>query len=151
MAKKGKILRNLFLLGAAAAGAYYYIKNKNAKVPDDMGEEYPDEDFSEDLDSAADQEAKRPYVSLDYKTIEGKAQQFAAKVEDVASKASNQFEDLVSKAAGRVEEFFDDKKGAIKGVAEDVADKAEEAAEKVEEKAEELAENIEKKADEFTE
>lgn len=74
MAKKfGKLVLFSALAGAAAAGTYYYLRNK-ANVPeddfddlddfDDFDEDLEDEDFSTDSPSAAGSK-NHPYVPID--------------------------------------------------------------------------------------
>lgn len=88
MAKKfGKFLMFTALAGAAVAGAYYYLQNKNSSLSEDLDDDDFD-DFSDDLDDDTEEDdSARNYVALDLE----KAGEAAADT-----------------AESKVEEFFDD-------------------------------------------
>lgn len=98
MAKKfGKFLLLSAAVGAIAAGAYYYMhNNKDESSKDD--EDFDDfDEFSEDLDNAADNSSgERSYVSLNLDETKAESESPAATPESA------------SKDVETVEEFFDD-------------------------------------------
>lgn len=109
MAKKfGKVLMVTAALGAVAAGAYYYLQNKDSFVDDDFEDDDDFDDFDEDLDEDSD----RNYVDLDLdKAEEFKEGLDAAKAdaaEKVVGAAKETVEKTAEKAETKVEEFFDD-------------------------------------------
>ena len=75
MAKKfGKFLLFTAAIGAAAAGTYYYLQNKNQK-PVGEDDEYDDlDDFDSDFDE--DDEEERSYVSLNLEDNKDKVEEF---------------------------------------------------------------------------
>ena len=142
MAKKGKKLTALLVMGAAVCGAYCYLKSKDTTIPKNMDDDNLNDDYEEDLDVTSDSGSKRPYVSLDYKTVEQKVQDVASKASDTATKVAGQIGDLINKAAGKVEEFYDEHKDSVKEAVENAADKTEEAFKNAEEKVEEEVKKI---------
>ncbi|MCQ2524688.1 MAG: hypothetical protein MJ123_10160 [Lachnospiraceae bacterium] len=109
MAKKfGKRLLGLAVVGAAAAGVYYYLKKEN-EIPVNLEDE--DEDL-DNFDDTLEEEGKnkRAYVNLDFETVENKAKEVAEKAGEFVKKSADTFESFVSQAGTKVEEFFDDKK-----------------------------------------
>ena len=68
--KFGKFLLFSAAIGAVAAGAYYYLQNKDAVSDDELDDDDDFDDFSEDLDSESSDSAERSYVSLDFDTAE---------------------------------------------------------------------------------
>lgn len=100
MAKKfGKFLMFTAAVGAVAAGAYYYMQNKNKNNFEDDDDFDDFDDFSEDLDddeTTKDSSAKeRSYVSLNL---------------DDANPAEEKVSDTVTTPENleKVEEFFDE-------------------------------------------
>lgn len=145
MAKKGGKLVTLVALGAAAAGTYYYFKKKNEEIPMNMEDDEDIDSFDEDVDAEPQPKSdKRPYVSLDFNTVEQKVKEAVNKVADTANVAASTIGDALNKAGERVEEFFDDRKNVV--VNEDLANAAESAmdeeAEDIEDAEESLEENI---------
>ena len=110
MAKKfGKVLMMTAALGAVAAGAYYYLKSKDALVDDD----FDDDDFDDDLDEeGAAKEAERNYVDLDLQKADEFKEGISAEKADVSEKvvgcAKEAAQKVEEKAEEKVEEFFDD-------------------------------------------
>lgn len=146
MAKFGKKLLAVAAIGAAAAGAYYYLQKKDGAVPENMDEDEDIDAFDSDVEDADAPKEKRNYVNLDFNTIEEKAKDAVNKVADVASKASVTIGDFVTQAEGKVEEFFNDKKEAADSAFEEAAQavaEAGEATEEVAETAEEIKEEVE--------
>ena len=134
MAKKfGKRLLGLAVVGAAAAGVYYYLKKEN-EIPVNLEDE--DEDL-DNFDDTLEEEGKnkRAYVNLDFETVENKAKEVAEKAGEFVKKSADTFESFVSQAGTKVEEFFDDKKST------EVTENAEADVEP--ENAEEVCEEIE--------
>lgn len=134
MAKKfGKRLLGLAVVGAAAAGVYYYLKKEN-EIPVNLEDE--DEDL-DNFDDTLEEEGKnkRAYVNLDFETVENKAKEVAEKAGEFVKKSADTFESFVSQAGTKVEEFFDDKKST------EVTENAEADVEP--ESAEEVCEEIE--------
>lgn len=138
---KGKKLLFWTAVSAAAAGAYYLYKKNTSEIPVDMEEEDDVETFGDEVDIDAKPE-KRPYVSLDFNTVEQKVQDAASKVVDVAGKAATSIGNILKQGEERVEEFFDDRKIQVSEVENSVEDYVEETAEAVEEAVEEVAEEV---------
>ncbi|MBO5473949.1 MAG: hypothetical protein J6A08_09220 [Lachnospiraceae bacterium] len=119
MAKKfGKFLMVTAALGAVAAGAYYYLQNKDSFVDDDFEDDDDFDNFDEDLDEEAD----RNYVDLDLEKAEEFKEGLDAAKADASEKvvgaakeaseavgqAAQAAGDAAAKAETKVEEFFDD-------------------------------------------
>lgn len=99
MAKKfGKFLLFTAAVGAVAAGTYYYLQNKTARVEEDDDDFDDFDEYDEDLEDETD-EAGRSYVSLD---LENAADTASKPQTDTAAPASG------AKREEKVEEFFDD-------------------------------------------
>lgn len=114
MAKKGNKLFALAVVGAAAAGAYLYYKNKNENIPMNMEDDDDFDNIDEDLDDEAPvKNEKRPYVSLDFNSVEQKVKEAVNKVADTAGTAASTIGEAITKAGERVEEFFDDRKTVL--------------------------------------
>lgn len=103
MAKKGSFFKVL-AIGAAVAGACYYVSKKNQTVPTDMGEN------SEESSEAKAEE--RNYVNLDFNTVEQKVKEVVNKVADTATKAAEQVGAMAQQAEEKVVEFFDDRRAS---------------------------------------
>ena len=59
MAKKfGKFLMFTAFAGAAMAGAYYYLQNKNSSYSDDMDDDDDYDDFHDDSDIDAENDER---------------------------------------------------------------------------------------------
>lgn len=108
MAKKfGKFLMFTAAVGAVAAGAYYYMQNKNDNHFEDDDDFDDFDDFDEDLDDDTDSNSstkERSYVSLnldDTKLDEDSAVTAEKKEEEP-------FIPETGKKVDKVEEFFDD-------------------------------------------
>ncbi|MCR4728146.1 MAG: hypothetical protein K5796_05835 [Lachnospiraceae bacterium] len=127
MAKKRKKLTALLVIGAAVAGAYYFLNKKNSEIPADMSEDEDDEEFEDDTEEEpkAPKAGKRSYVSLDFNTVEQKVQDVAAKFADTASKAATSLGNLYKQAEGKVEEFFDDRREAKNAAGEHASEETE--------------------------
>ena len=140
MAKSfGKKVFTLAVISAAAAGTYYYFKNKNADIPVNMDD---DEDFDNFADDTIDEpKAKRSYVNLDFQTVEQKAKETAGKVAEYADKAGKSIGNFIQQAEGKVEEFFDDRKAAAE-VAQEVAEEATDLATEVADEAKEAVSEV---------
>jgi len=114
MAKKkfGKFLLFSAAVGAVAAGAYYYLQNKNVISKDDTDEDDDFDDFSEDLDNDNSSDTgKRSYVSLDFDSAEktGAASSENTSAEtDTAKEALDNLNKAAESAKAEVEEFFDE-------------------------------------------
>lgn len=81
MAKKfGKFLLFTAAIGAAAAGTYYYLQNKNVKSQDEDDDfddfDDLDEDFDEDDEDGETDSQERSYVSLDFDGSKEKVEEF---------------------------------------------------------------------------
>jgi len=160
MAKKGKSLFTIAAISAVAAGAYYLYKKNSKEIAVDMDDEEDIENFSEE-DDIDDKPIKRPYVSLDFNTVEQKVKDAANKVADVAETAAVSLGDIIKKGEERVEEFFDDRKAQdatevvgvddlnddLEEAFEDASEKVEETFEKAEEKAEDAFEEVKEKVE----
>ena len=112
MAKFGKSLLALTIIGAAAAGTYYYLKKQDGNVPADMDEDDDFDNFDADVEDGAASAKKRSYVNINFNTVEEKAKVAAEKAADFASKAADSIGSFLNQAEGKVEEFFDDRKSA---------------------------------------
>lgn len=113
MAKKfGKFLVAVTAIGAAAAGAYYYLQGKDRAVRPAADEDDDFDDFSEDLD---EEEAERGYVTL---TPE--------RVTETVKKAAGEAKDFAQFAAEEAKEFAH---GVIQGTKEALAARKESAKE----------------------
>ena len=121
MAKKfGKFLLVTAALGAAVAGAYYYLQGKDRSVDDDFDDDDDFDNFDDDLeDDETEKETDRNYVDLDLdKSEEFKEGLDAAKAEasdkvvgavkETVEQASDAVKQAADKAEVKVEEFFDD-------------------------------------------
>lgn len=124
MAKKfGKFLMVTAALGAVAAGAYYYLQNKESFVDDDFEDDDDFDNFDEDLD----EDTGRNYVDLDLdKAEDPKEDTQAPQAEDFKEGLDAEKADASGKIVGetkeaadktsekapeketQVEEFFDD-------------------------------------------
>ena len=120
MAKKfGKFLMVTAALGAAAAGAYYYLQSKDRLAEEDFDEDDDLGDFDDDLDDETPKEADRNYVDLDLEKaeefkegLEAATAEATDKVVGAVKETAEKTADSVKKAADKaevtVEEFFDD-------------------------------------------
>ena len=120
MAKKfGKFLMVTAVLGAAAAGAYYYLQNRDRLTDEDFDEDDDLDDFDDDLDDETSKETDRNYVDLDLEKAEEFKEGLKAataeatdKVVGAVKETAEKTADTVKKAANKtevkVEEFFDD-------------------------------------------
>lgn len=112
MAKKkfGKFLLFSAAVGAVAAGAYYYLQNKERVSKDDFDEDDDFDDFSEDLDSDSAAE-ERSYVSLDFADNEetsSDTKDTEVTESETAKEAFSNLEKAAESAKAEVEEFFDE-------------------------------------------
>lgn len=91
----GKFILFCTAVGAAAAGAYYYLSKREAEIADGFDDDFDDfEDFEDDLDEEKDiKSTSRKYV--DIKTSDSET-----KVEEEEKEAD--------KEPSSSEEFFDD-------------------------------------------
>ena len=120
MAKKfGKFLLVSAAIGAVAAGAYYYLQNKNMVPNDEFDDDDDFDDFSEDLDNESSDSTERSYVSLNFDTAEDlddddfsdeDTEDTATKDtdKDTAKEALSNLEKAAESAKAEVEEFFDE-------------------------------------------
>ena len=119
MAKKkfGKFLLFSAAIGAVAAGAYYYLQNKDAVSNDELDDDVDFDDFSEDLDSESSDSAERSYVSLVFDTTETSTEEPSTEEtsaeetsseDDTAKEALSNLEKAAESAKTEVEEFFDE-------------------------------------------
>lgn len=120
MAKKkfGKFLLFSAAIGAAAAGAYYYLQNKDSVSGNELEEDDDFDDFSEDLDGEDSDSAERSYVSLDFDSTnasdgeqpsdEKVSEEETASEPDTAKEALSSLEKAAESANTEVEEFFDE-------------------------------------------
>lgn len=108
MAKKfGKFLLFSAAIGAAVAGAYYYLQNKNTDSNDEFDDDDDFDDFSEDLDSESSDSTERSYVSLDFDDAEDSVEDEDTSSDDTAKEALSNLEKAADSAKAEVEEFFD--------------------------------------------
>ena len=84
MAKFGKSLLALTIIGAAAAGTYYYLKKQDGNVPADMDEDDDFDNLDADVEDGAASAKKRSYVNINFNTVEEKAKVAAEKAADFA-------------------------------------------------------------------
>ena len=117
MAKKfGKILMVTTALGAAAAGAYYYLKGKDRFADDDFDDDDDFDNFDDDLEEGETaKEADRNYVDLDLEKAEDFKEGLNAakaeatdKVVGAVQETADKAKETADKAEVKVEEFFDD-------------------------------------------
>lgn len=114
--KFGKFLLFSAAVGAVAAGAYYYLQNKNGVSNNDFDDDDDFDDFSEDLDndnSDNSNTAERSYVSLDFDNntetpAENPSDETASSETDTAKEALSNLEKAAESAKAEVEEFFDE-------------------------------------------
>ena len=69
MAKFGKSLLALTIIGAAAAGTYYYLKKQDGNVPADMDEDDDFDNFDAVVEDGAASAKKRSYVNINFNTV----------------------------------------------------------------------------------
>lgn len=109
MAKKngfGKFLMFCTVVGAACAGAYYYMNKQDKELADDFDDDFDDfDDFSDDDDN----KDSRKYVNLGHEQEDGSKEDVSdsSKNEDVSDASKN---DAASSPKTTTEEFFDDTK-----------------------------------------
>lgn len=116
MAKKkfGKFLLFSAAVGAVAAGAYYYLQNKNGVSNEESDEDDDFDDFSEDLDmdsSKSSNAGKRSYVSLDFDSADNTDKACAEKPSsetETAKEALDNLDKAAESAVAEVEDFFDE-------------------------------------------
>lgn len=113
MAKKfGKFLLVSAAIGAVAAGAYYYLQNKNMVPDNDFDDDDDFDDFSEDLDNENSDSSERSYVSLDFDTTgtsdEDTSSETNSSEDTTAKEALSNLEKAAESAKTEVEEFFDE-------------------------------------------
>lgn len=134
MAKKfSRFLAFSVIAGAAAAGTYYYLKNKQDDSMDDLDDFDDFDDFNEDLDDDLDDEPSgtpdstkgRSYVSLDF---DGAKEAISEKVIETIDKAKEKIEEFnvsekLDKAKEKIEEFANsDSTSKITPEAKDIED-----------------------------
>lgn len=119
--KVGKFFLFSALAGAAAFGAYYFLRKNEVITP--VYEEDDDSEYVDDLDGEPTK--ARSYVSLTFDK---------AKAEDLAKSAVKKAKDTIQDGVQKVEEFFNDertevvdsiaeeKDGAVEETAEDSAE-----------------------------
>lgn len=95
MSKFGKFLFTSALAGAAAYGAYYYLRKEEVLTPVTDDEE--SDEFDEDLDGEPTK--ARSYINLTFNKD---------KAEDLAKKAVEKAKENIIDSAKKVEEFFND-------------------------------------------
>lgn len=133
--KLGKFLLFTAAAGAAAYGAFSYLKKEQVITP--VSDDEESEVFEDDLDGEPTK--ARSYVNLQFDK---------AKAEDLAKNAVSKAKETITNSVQKVEEFFSDGSQEEKVVdffddtAEDVAEKVEDAVEAAEEKVEEVVEDI---------
>ena len=128
MAKKfGKFLMATAALGAAAAGAYYYLQGKNRFADESFDDDDDFDNFDDDLEEdETSKEADRSYVDLDLEKAEefkeglkaataeasdkvvGAVKDTAEKAADTVKEAAGTVKKAADQAEVKVEEFFDD-------------------------------------------
>lgn len=123
MAKKfGKFLLFSAVAGAAVAGAYYYMKNKDASCAEDMDDDEDFDDFGEDLDEEAKEEEKtRSYVDLKLEKAQRSAAEAAGHLKDAAKEAAGEATDAVKEAAGETKDAVAEAAGEAKNAAKEAA------------------------------
>ena len=87
----GKFVAFCTVVGAAAAGAYYYMSRRDKALADDFDDDFDDFSDFDDLDGGEEETASRGYVNLNH---EGEAKSDAPE-EDAQD-------------AVETEDFFDD-------------------------------------------
>lgn len=128
----GKFSKFLFLsamTGAAAYGAYYYLRKEEVLTP--INEDEDSTDFEEDLDGEPTK--ARSYINLTFNKD---------KAEDLAKTAVKKARETLNDSVQKVEEFFND---------EPATEAAEDIKEAAEDVAEEIKEEIKEKTEEATE
>lgn len=128
MAKLGKFLLFSAVVGAAAAGVYHYMQNKNNSVEEfDDFDDFDDlDDFDDDKESKEDSE-KRGYVALD--TAKTFVSETASKAKDAATKVGKKIKSTIDDAKAKKD---------AEAAAETVADVASDAADVAEKSTEEF-------------
>lgn len=131
MAKKfGKFLLFSAVAGAAAYGAYRYLRKEQVLTP--VTDEDEDMDFDEDLDGEPTK--ARSYVNLSFDK---------ERAEDLAKSAVKKAKETISDSVQKVEEFFSDDPtskvvDAAGVVTEEFINTAEDVAEKVDDVVEDI-------------
>lgn len=117
MAKKfGRFLMFTAVAGAVAAGAYYYLQNKNSSYSDDLDDDDDFDDFSDDSDDMEEKDSTRNYVDLNLEKAENAVSDTIDHVKDAAATATQEaaaaikeaVKDIEDSTESKVEEFFDD-------------------------------------------
>ncbi len=94
----GKFLLFCTAVGAAAAGAYYYLSKREAEIADSFDEGFDDfDDFEDDLED-----------EIDPKTVSRKYVDIKSAGSESESEEKEEQEDSAEKAPSSSEEFFDD-------------------------------------------
>ena len=130
MKKFGKFLLFSIAAGAAAYGAYYYLKKENVITP--ITDEDDDMAFDEDLDGEPTK--ARSYINLTFDK---------ARAEDLAKSAVNKAKSTITDSVHKVEEFFNDEPTIVDEVKETVEETVEDAVEVVAEEVEAAADTVE--------
>lgn len=127
MGKFGKFVFMSAMAGAAAYGAYSFLRKEEVLTP--VTDEDDTVEFDEDLDGEPTK--ARSYINLTFNKD---------KAEDLAKSAVKKAKETISDSVQKVEEFFNDEAG--EEVKEDIANTAEEVTEDVKEAVEETVETI---------
>ena len=143
--KFGKFLLGSAALGAAAYGAYYYLRKEEVLTP--VSEDEDEDVTSEDLDGEPTK--ARSYVNLTFDK---------AKAEDLAKNAVKKARETITDSVQKVEEFFNDEPTVVDAVKDAVEvtegtmeDVAEEAADTVKDAVEEVKEEVKEDVKEASE
>ncbi len=96
----GKFLLFSIAAGAAAYGAYTYLRKEEILTP--VTDDDSDDEFSEDLDGEPTK--ARSYINLNFDR---------AKAEDLAKSAVKKAKDTIQDSVQKVEEFFNDEPSNI--------------------------------------
>ena len=140
--KFGKFLLGSAALGAAAYGAYYYLRKEEVLTP--VSEDEDEDVTSDDLDGEPTK--ARSYVNLTFDK---------AKAEDLAKNAVKKARETITDSVQKVEEFFNDEPTVVDAVKDAVEvaegtmeDVAEEAADTVKDTVEEVKEEVKEASEE---
>lgn len=129
--KLGKFLLFSIAAGAAAYGAYYYLKKEKVLTP--IVDEDDDTAFDEDLDGEPTK--ARSYINLTFDK---------QRAEELAKSAVDKAKTTITDSVHKVEEFFNDESTTIvdevKDTVEDAAEEAAQAADDIADAASEITE-----------
>lgn len=116
--KKGNVILWGLVIGAAAAGAYHYLQNKQkAAVADEF------DDFDNFEDAADDTQTKnRHYVPLNLDNAKAFVSETFDKAKEAVSKVSRKLQKEDAEDDVIIDDIFDDLKEAEEGTAEEDAE-----------------------------